>query len=335
MTTTHDEPRSPDGPDNDGHRKGGINRAKKLTPEQRSASARKAAKARWQQDVAKAVAGDVAKPLMIGDTQIECYVLEDGTRVINQNSFLRTLGRGRMTGAKGEPRSDLPPFLAPLSLRDYLTDEILAEAEPVIFTSPTGHRNIGYRATLLPIVCELYLKARQDGKLHPSGNQEHIAVQAEILIRGLARVGIIALVDEVTGYQEVRAKDALVKILEEFVSKELRAWVKTFPDDFYRELCRLRGIDFPKTMQFPPYVGKLTNDIVYDRLAPGVLEELKRVKKENGSSTRLHQHLTSNAGYPKLISHLGSIVTLMKMSKTWDEFKAHLDRFHPIYQELG
>jgi len=35
-----------------------------------------------------------------------------------------------------------------------------------------------------------------------SRQQKHIAAQAEIIMRGLATVGIIALVDEATGYQD-------------------------------------------------------------------------------------------------------------------------------------
>jgi len=81
------------------------------------------------------------------------------------------------------------------------------------------------------------------GKLHHQ--QEHIAEQREILVRGFARVGIIALVDEATGYQEDRARDALAKILEAFIAKELRKWISTFPIDYYKELFRLRGWRFP------------------------------------------------------------------------------------------
>ena len=59
--------------------------------------------------------------------------------------------------------------------------------------------------------------------------QEHVAKQAEILVRGFARIGIIALVDEATGYQRDREKDALAKILQAWVAKEIQAWVQTFP----------------------------------------------------------------------------------------------------------
>ncbi len=185
------------------------------------------------------------------------------------------------------------------------------------------------------MVCDLYLKARQAGTLQP--NQENIARQAEILVRGLAQTGIIALVDEATGYQDIRARDALAKILETFVDKELQAWVQTFPDDYYREMFRLRKLNFPTdSVKRPQYFGVLTNDIVYKRIAPGVLDELKRVQRIGSTGKpkdRLFQRLTTNTGYPKLREHLGSVVTLMKMSDDWQSFKRNLDRIHPKFDE--
>jgi hypothetical protein len=73
---------------------------------------------------------------------------------------------------------------------------------------------------------------------------------------------------------------------------------------------------------------------VYDRLAPGVLEELKRVNPKDEAGRRRHrffQWLTSNVGYPKLREHLGSVVTIMKLSMDWHDFRAKLDKLHPRY----
>ncbi|ORL40591.1 hypothetical protein A6F59_14880 [Prescottella equi] len=314
-----------------GRARGGQARAAKLTQSERSEIARKAAKERWSQDVVKAVCGSPDKPLTIGDTQIECYVLEDGTRVVSQASFMQAIGRHPRGGGPASGDEPLPPFLQTKSIRNYLTDEIIEGSKPIAFTLPRGGRARGYRAELLPVVCEIYLMARQDGVLPP--NQEHVAKKAEILVRGLARVGIIALVDEATGYQEMRAKDALEQILETYVAKELQAWVRTFPEDYYREIFRLRGLSFPEsTVRRPQYFGVLTNDIVYKRLAPGVLEELKRVQRRSESGRpkdKLFQKLTTNVGYPKLREHLGSVVTLMKLSTDWDDFKTKLDAIHP------
>lgn len=314
-----------------GRAAGGVARARALTAEQRSRAASKAAAARWSDDVTQAICGSADNPIQIGDSRIECYVLADGTRVLTQSSVLLAMGRSRTPRRIGTKEDDLPPILQGKAIRPFVSDEVYEKAKPITFRLPTGGRASGYNAELLPAICDVFLRARAEGKLPP--NQKHIAAQAEILVRGLARVGIIALVDEATGYQEVRAADALAKILEAFVDKELQPWVTTFPVDYYREMFRLRGLDFPTaTVRRPQYFGHYTNNIVYSRLAPGVLQELKRVQRRNDDGRpkdKLFQRLTSNKGYPQLREHLGSVVTLMKLSDDWDDFMAKLDRLHP------
>jgi len=314
-----------------GKAKGGIARAKSLTPEQRSEIARKAAAARWNDELTEAVCGSPDSPLRIGDIEIECYVLEDGTSVLTQATFLEALGRHRKANVRREGEEQVPAILQGKALKPFITAEVLEKSRPISFRLPTGGRASGYNAELLADVCEIYLQADDAGAL--PANQKHVARQAQVLVRGFARVGIVALVHEATGYQEVRAKDALARILEAFVDKELEPWIRTFPDDFYRELFRLRGVEFPRdTVHKPKYFGHLTNDIVYKRLAPGVLEELKRVTPKSDSGrpkSKLFQHLTTNVGYPKLREHLGSVVTLMKLSSDYKDFHRKLDRIHP------
>lgn len=313
---------------------GGEARAASLSPERRSEIARAGAAARWTEAaLPKVLAGSADRPMQIGDIEIECYVLDDDTRVVSQGSMLRALGRHRNVAGTTDVDASLPPILQGKAIRQFISDEVLEKALPVVFRPTTGGRANGYRAELLPAICEIYLAARAAGKL-PS-NQTHIARQAEVLIRGLATVGIIALVDEATGYQEIRTKDALSRILEAFVAKELQPWVRTFPADFYREMFRLRGVpEFsPGSVRRPQYFGGLTNDIVYDRLAPGVRDELKQAQRKAEKSGKLFQHLTTGIGYPKLREHLGSVVTLMKLSRDWQEFKAKLDLIHPSYKK--
>lgn len=315
-----------------GRAKGGHARAQRLSPERRSEIGRKAAQARWE-DVGVAVCGSPEQPLRIGDAEIECYVLDDGMRVLTQASFLQALGRHPKANTRRE--NGTPPILQGQAIAAFISPEVMEKSQPVTFRIPNGGRASGYNAELLPSVCEVYLAAREAGKL--PHNQLHVAKQAEILVRGLARVGIIALVDEATGYQEVRAKDSLAKILEAFVAKELQAWVRTFPDDFYREMFRLRGLDYLKdSVKRPQYFGILTNDVVYRRLAPGVLEELKSQtpRLENGRHRdRLHQRLTPTVGHPKLREHLASVVSIMKLSRDWIDFQMKMDQIHPKYNE--
>ncbi len=228
---------------------------------------------------------------------------------------LRRTWRGRKHAG-----TELPVFLEAKNLKPFISAELQTVLIPRIFRTDKGIKGEGYGAEILPAVCEVYLRARDEGRLTQS--QVAVAKQCEIFVRGLSRVGIIALVDEATGYQRDRAKDALACILEEFIAKELRPWVHTFPDEFYEHLFKLRGLSYPRdTVQRPRYFGHLTNDIIYRRLAPGVLEELKRVipKTQAGRMKyHLHRRLTEDIGHPKLREHLASVITLMKISNSYD-----------------
>jgi len=152
--------------------------------------------------------------------------------------------------------SKVAPFLQAENLNEHISEELRTESAPVAFRLPTGGKAWGYRADLLPKVCAVYLRARDKGQLLDS--QKSIVVACDVLVRGLAQVGIIALVDEATGYQRDRAADALAKILEAFIAKELQPWVKTFPPDYYEQLFRLRGLEYPQyTVKRPQYFGLL------------------------------------------------------------------------------
>jgi P63C domain len=171
---------------------------------------------------------------------------------------------------------------------------------PILFRQMAGGKAAyGYEATILADICDAVLGARRiPGALQ--SQQSHIADQCELLVRGFARVGIIALVDEATGYQYQRKKRDLAEILEAFIAKELQPWIKTFPDEYYAQMFRLRGLEFPRdSVKRPQYFGTLTNDIVWKRLAPGVLTELKKVMPKNDKGRRkgtFVQALTRNIG---------------------------------------
>lgn len=314
--------------------KGGHNRAAALSPERKKEIAAKAAKTRHE--MLSATHGSEDNPLRIGDIEIPCYVLEDGTRVLSQRGVISGLGMSSGSSGASTNRADrLTIFLGGKGISPFISSDLLAMIEnPIRFRYPgSGNPAFGYPAAILADICDAVLQARSASALQKQ--QEHIAKQAEILVRGFARVGIIALVDEATGYQEDRARDALERILEEFVAKELQPWLSTFPIEFYKELFRIRGLSFPgATVRKPQYFGHLTNEIVYRRLAPGILDELKRVTPrdaEGKPTAKYFQSLTKNHGYRKLGQHLGAVIALMKISKTWPEFLALLDQHYPRY----
>ncbi|MDE2105978.1 MAG: P63C domain-containing protein [Patescibacteria group bacterium] len=317
-----------------GASKGGRARAEKLSPEERKEIAKTAAKRRWG-GVAKAKATHVGE-LHLADRTINCANLEDGRRVLTQETFLHAIGRARKAKAgtgSTQMVDGLPPFLAAANLNQFIDEDLRRSTEPILYRTPKGGRAFGYEARLLPLVCNVYLKARDKGEL--TKQQEHIAVACDILIRGLAEVGINALVDEATGYQYDRARRAMAEILEQFIAKELVKWAKMFPDDFYRELFRLKNcpIGMHLSTKRPRWVGRTTVNLIYRRLAPGVLTELQKLtpRDEKGRlKHKLFMRLTEDIGHPKLREHFVKLITLMKAADDWPTFKKLVNRALPV-----
>lgn len=326
-----------------GRARGGAARAANLTPERRKEISEAGQAARKElAGLPRATHGSTDHPLKIGDITITCYVLDNDMRVLSQRGLQTGLGMSASGGSvPGEQR--LVTLL--MSLAEKVNDDNalslriteLAERlrNPIKFRQPTIGWAFGYEATILADICDVILGARKAGLLQKQ--QERIADQAELLVRGFARVGIIALVDEATGFQKDRARDALAQILEAFVAKELRPWVRKFPTEFYEEMFRLRGLEFnPASVKRPPYFGHLTNDVVYRRLAPGVWKELKAKAKKNSEGRpthQLHRLLTPDVGDPRLKDLLTKVVTVMQLSDQWGDFKLKLDRVAPAYDE--
>lgn len=280
--------------------------------------------------VLKVIAGEPKKPLVIAGVKIQAYVLEDEIRVLSQRGFLGALDRSRSLRG-GVTTNPLPPFLLAQNLEPFLTEGMRGGDKLVRFTAPDwGGIGVGYRAELLPEVCGVYLDARAAGALRQ--NQLHVARRAEILLRALATVGIIALVDEATGYQQTRERRALAKILEKYLSDEYKPWSRTFPFAFYKEIVRLQGWPDVLAIDRPGLIGHITNDVVYERVAPGVLVELQRrnpMLPTGERSQRHHQWFDPDFGLPKLREHIASVTALMRASRDWASFMHRIDAAFP------
>jgi hypothetical protein len=259
--------------------------------------------------------------LAIGDVQIPCYVLEDGTRVIHQRGMVSALGMSRGGSSRGGG-DRLAYFVAQKTLSPYVSKELVAVTkEPLIFRTDRGALAYGYDATVLADICEAILEARKQGAL--SAQQEHIAAKAEILIRAFARVGIVALVDEATGYQRDRGHEALRLLLERYIAEGLQKWIHTFPDSFFAELDRLYD-NAPTTARArPQYYGKFINKYVYDPIEHGYVKaELDKlnITDEGKRRARFHQWLTDD-GRTILTRQIGKVEGIMEMCDDIEHFK--------------
>lgn len=140
-----------------------------------------------------------------------------------------------------------------------------------------------------------------------------------------------------TGYQEVRPREASQSYLEVVVRKELAAWARRFPDEFYKNIYILRGWVWPG-MGEKRYsvVARYTTDLIYDRLAPSLLNELesKAPKNKKGQrSPKLHQWLTEDIGDPTLTQHIHTVIMFQRMAISsghgWNHFVKSIDRVMP------
>lgn len=314
--------------------KGGRVRAEKLSKEERREIAKAGAQARWlkadpaREALPRAVYGADDRPVRIGELEIPCYVLNDERRVLTAAGLQMAMSIAQ-GGSMKKGMSRLELFISGKGISPFIFNELKGRvASPIIFITTGGAKAYGYEAEMLVELCEAVLAARAAGALQKQ--QLTIAHRCEMIVRGLARVGIVALVDEVTGFQEHRRRDALHNILKAYISPELLPWTQRFPDVFYEEMFRLHGWDYdPSSVRRPGVVGKFTNQFVYEQLPSGVLDELRRKnpKSETGHrKLRHHQFLTEDVGHPHLEKQITKIVTLMQAAETWPQFKRLFQR---------
>jgi hypothetical protein len=270
--------------------------------------------------------------LNIAEKKLNCAVLEDGTRIISYSAIYRALGR--VKGGKKKDKSrvpNMPGFLDANNLQPFIHAELRGVLNSVKYLNKNGAISTGYKAEILPMFCDVYLSARKANAL--TKGQQPLAAVSEILLRSFSKLGIIALIDEATGYQEIRDKIALQKILDKYISREVMGWQKRFPDEFYELIFKLNNWPWRgRSFNPPQIVGKYTNDIIYERLAPGVLDELKRLNPVDEKGRRKYKHtqwLTVDVGNPRLNEHLVAAMALMRAASGWKRFMRMLKKAFP------
>ena len=279
-----------------------------------------------------------AGKLILGDVNIPCAVLDNGVRVITEFGITTALksrsgASKRLKKATDEGRAQMPIFLAAKNLIPFISDELrYGPLIPIVYLDKRGKERSGYNATALPMICDVWLEARQARAL--TSQQQSRALQAEILTRSLSKIGIIALIDEATGYQQDRERDALAQLLSKYLTEERLRWAKIFPDEFYKQIYRLNKWMWPPhSTARTPLIGKMTNEIVYERLPVGVLDKLRELNPINPTTKRRRwkytQFLSEDIGQPDLKAHLLQVIALMRAAYSWPSFIRLLDKSLP------
>jgi len=262
---------------------------------------------------------------------IECYVTNEAQRMLSLRGTARTMdlrGGGSTALARNLKSQWIQPYLTD-GLKKWLDD--VANNNITKISGKQGSPFVPFEASLFVDVCKAYVQAKNDGVFSHSQweSQSKIADRLLKVMSAFAKIGIVAIIDEVTGYQEERERDELQKLLAKYISEEFLPWARRFPSEFYKEMFRLKGWEY-RGSQKPPLVGKITNLLVYEQLPEGVLDELRRknpvVIEKGYRRYKHHQFLTEETGIPHLDKHLASVVTLMKAFDNWKEFEAAFQR---------
>ena len=108
----------------------------------------------------KVIAGASDKPLVIGDIEIDCYVLEGERRVLSQRGLQSGVGLG-VGGSKqqiGAPR--IGEFIGSLEKRGIDTKDLTARlTSPIEFQPPRGGRTAyGYPAEILEGIIDVMIE---------------------------------------------------------------------------------------------------------------------------------------------------------------------------------
>ncbi len=299
---------------------------------------------------AKHQGSEIAPPLImathkgilpIGGLQLECYVLEDGRRVFHKR------GMAKAMGLKSEGGNAFMKTLSGKTLGSAISDELREKVENPIVFNPLGPDPAhGFEAEVLVDVCKAIVRADEAGNLTKA--QEPMALQAMAIISALAKIGIVSLIDEATGYQTQRSPDALRLLVQAYIEQEKREWEKEFPDDFYITLNKVyRSEAYVKraggatVINKPQHFGNFTNKFVYGPLEHGeVLKELQRLNpKVDAKGTRkerLHQFLNKGYGLEKLRSQRQEVLTILKLADDIDDFRRLYEkRFGPLDGQLS
>jgi hypothetical protein len=143
------------------------------------------------------------------------------------------------------------------ALSPFVSSELLALVQnPMKFNSPGGLAH-GYPATILADICDVVLNARKAAKLQ--AQQMHIADRCERWCVGLRASGSSHLLTRRRAFSAIARGMRSPVFFEAFIAKELQPYLRTSPADFYQEMFRLRGMDYPTdTVQRPLYFGLLT-----------------------------------------------------------------------------
>lgn len=248
-------------------------------------------------------------PIRFGTLETVAVVLEDGRRGFLAKHLAGVLGyHGK------NPSNRFDRFLSEFS-PNFMTGKEKA-GSPVL--NPGHGRALFVPAEAVMEAVGNVLRAAIAGKTHKQQARQ-VSACVEINL-ALGMVGLVALIDEATGYQYHRAPDALQDLVSKLIREHVSDWQRQFEPDYYSALAKVTGTAFTSGAQGrPPIWGAITRKWVYEVCFPNEVLEEMRGRQDVGE--KLHQWLT-DGGVAVLTKQKEAVRLLAVSSSSYKDFEA-------------
>lgn len=263
-------------------------------------------------------------PIKIHDIELDCSILEDGTPMLSISKLMKAMWRPR----KWSSRNNMPAFIDAKNLQQFVRDDLKQKLMPVEVYDGTKKVYL-YEADILPMICNVYLEARQvQGLLTQS--QLEVAQKCEILLMAFAKVGIRALIYEQLWFEKFKHPDAFRMLIESYLSDEVRKWSKEFPDEIFIQLDRIYWNQPTSSRNRPQYYAKFIRKYIYDPIESWmILPELDKRNPVVNKGYRKHRHhsiMTTDKWLPALKAQIRQVIWLLKVSPNKKKFEDNYTR---------
>lgn len=245
----------------------------------------------------KAIFGSLSQKLELQNFELDCYVLDDLTRVVGKLKFEKILG------LDSKSKTGLYDFL--LSLNKYIPvpDALLKKVSSPIFfkilsNDETVNAESGYPSGVMLEVCLILLKAKGEGYL--AVNQLKIGKNSEKILKFLNNKNINCLIDTASGFNffKEKTKENFKNYLLKQKDDPAFEWVTTFTDEFYEGIFVFTQTNWQEFRKNPIKLADFVYNTIFMRIDDKTLEVIRATKPKRSYVNK--NGFLLNREYPKL-----------------------------------
>ncbi len=285
-----------------------------------------------------AIIAHYTAPLSQIGPEVDGYVLDEIDGEIQKRPIcvLSKRGAANALGLKSEGGSAFLRTLTRNNIGSKIDENLRRKIEnPIVFKYFESGSEFGRGKTVHGIETSTFVEVLRvilDAKL--TKTQEFLREKALGILLALANTTLDAIVYQESGFWAAVEGQRVSEILDKYLQDHARKWAKTFPDDFWTKLIRVKGYPNYFAIKRPAFVGHWVNDLVYDRLVPGARKKLDTLNPRRPSGHRKEKHhsfTTEDHGLPELKAHLIKVMAYMDAAATDNQFMKMMNRGLPKF----